>query len=93
MPSQQRLGLHEESPPVILRQEPTQPGEQRSIIGLQERAAHLAAQHGLVAKHHDLDGEVVAFCATEPEHLEDADERHIEERQGYSEVSPPSRHP
>ena len=75
MPSQQRLGLHEESPRAILRQQPTQPRKQCSIAWLQERTGYLAAEHRrLVAKHHDLDGEIVAFRATEPEHLKDADD-------------------
>jgi hypothetical protein len=29
----------------------------------------------------------------QPEHLEDADERHVEERQGHVEVSPAARLP
>jgi hypothetical protein len=57
---------------------------------LPERAGYLTAEHGhLVAKHHKLDGEIVAFRAAEPEQLEDADERHVEECQGHSKFRRP----
>jgi hypothetical protein len=51
---------------------------------LQERTGNLQAQHRhLAAKHHDLKGEIVALQATESEHLEDADDRYVEERHGH----------
>jgi hypothetical protein len=87
MPSQQRLGLHEESPPTMLRQQPTQPRKQCSIAWLQERAGHLATQHGhLVVKHHDLDGEIVLLPSTQTKKLEQPHERHVEEGQSHRAV-------
>jgi hypothetical protein len=88
MPVEQRLWLHEESSPTTFREKATQPSEQCPITWLHERTGNLPAQHShLVAKHHDLDGEIVALQATESEHLEDTDQRCVEERQGHLEVS------
>jgi hypothetical protein len=90
MPSEQRLGLHEESTPTMLRQQPTQPRKKCSIAWLQERPGHLATQNShLVAKHHDLDGEIVSLGTSQPKELEHSDERYVEEGQGHDEVSPP----
>jgi hypothetical protein len=66
---------------------PNQPREQCSIARLQERAGYLAAQHGhLVAKHDDLDGEVVLLGTSQPEELEQPHERHVEEGEGHGPV-------
>jgi hypothetical protein len=78
----------------MLRKQPTQPRKQCSIPWLQERAGHLATQHGhLVAKHHDLDGEIVMLGTSQTKELEHPDERHVEEGQSHDEVSPPARDP
>jgi len=87
MPPKQSLGLDEVPTPVIPRQQPIQPPEQRSIAWLHERAGPLATQHRrLVAKNHDLDGEVVTVRSAQPKQLEQSDECQVEERQGHGAV-------
>jgi hypothetical protein len=87
MPSEQRLGLDKDPAPAIPRQQPSQPRKQCSIAWLQEGADNLSVEHRhLVAKHHDLDGEVATFRASQPKHLEQPDERNVEEGQGHGAV-------
>jgi hypothetical protein len=67
MPAEQGPGLDEEPLPTSTIKQPTQPGEQCSIRGLQYRSGHLTTKDGdLVAKYDDLDRQFVArSCSTE----------------------------
>jgi hypothetical protein len=79
--------LDEEPAPPLLRRQATQPRKHRSIAWLQERAGNLVAEHRrLVAKHHNLDVEVVTLRSTQPKDLEQSDERHVEEGQCHGAV-------
>jgi hypothetical protein len=62
MPTEQRLGLHEEPTPANLRHQPAQPGEDRTVGWPRCRAIDLAAQdRQFMAQHDDLDRQLVAI--------------------------------
>ncbi len=88
MPSEQGLGLDEESASAPTIKQPTQSGEQRSIGRPQGRSGHLTTEHGnLVSEHDDFDRQLVAVPSTEADQLEDSDEGQVEKRQGHGPVS------
>jgi hypothetical protein len=62
VPPKQRFWLHEEPPSSLLRKQPGEAREERSITWLKERPCYLATEHrNLVSKHDDLDSELVAL--------------------------------
>ncbi|MGP0110335.1 MAG: hypothetical protein ACLPR9_16005 [Acidimicrobiales bacterium] len=74
MPAEQGPGSDEEPLPTSTIKQPTQPGEQCSIRGLQYRSGHLTTKDGdLVAKFDDLDRQFVVV-PVQAKHLEDSDE-------------------
>jgi hypothetical protein len=82
MPPQQRLGPDEESSPTLQREEPAQPGEERSVSWLECGACDMAAQdRDLVSEHDDFDGKFLSLVPAKPEQLEHAHEGLVEERE------------
>ena len=66
--AEQGLGLDEEAPATSGREHPTQSGEHCAVRRSKYRTCHLAAQHGdLVAKHDDLDGQLILSTPREPD--------------------------
>src|SRR5207244_668944 len=56
MPTQDRVGLHQQDRPVVTTERTRERGEDRSITWLEARTRDLASQHSeLMAQHEDLD--------------------------------------
>jgi len=59
MPTEQRVGLDEETSALRSGDQAAEAGKERSIRRLQSGSGHLAAEDGqLVAEHDDFDGQV-----------------------------------
>ena len=88
MPSEQRLGLHQEPASTPAIKQPTQSGEQSSIGRPEGRSGHLATEYGnLVSEHDDFNGQLLTVVVTEEHQLEESDEGEVEKRQGHGPVS------
>jgi hypothetical protein len=88
VPAEQGFGLNEESASTPRIKQPTQPGEQRSITGLQGWAGNLATEdRHLVAKDDNLDRQLSVVVPQEAEQFEDSDEGEVEKRQSHGPVS------
>jgi hypothetical protein len=80
VPAEQGLWLHEEPASALRIKEPTQACEQTSVAGPQRWAKHLTTEDGdLVAKHDDLDRQLLVASPQEPDQLEPLDEAQMEE--------------
>ena len=56
MPTQDRVGLHQQDRPVVASEHASQRGEDRSVLGFEARRRKLALQDAeLMAQHEDLD--------------------------------------
>jgi hypothetical protein len=56
MPTQERVGLHQEERPPFTAEHTRECGEERSVVGFEPRMWVLAVQHReLMAQHEDLD--------------------------------------
>ncbi len=65
MPSEQGLGLHEGPASTPAIKQPTQSGEQGSIVRLEGRSDRLATKYGnLVSEHDDFNGQLLAVAVT-----------------------------
>jgi hypothetical protein len=72
--------LDKEAPETPAGEQPSQPGQQRSIGRLECRTADLPAEHGYLATEHDhLDDQVLAVEPREPDQLANAEEQEVEE--------------
>jgi hypothetical protein len=88
VPAEQGFGLNKESALTPTAKQPTQPGQQCSIRGPQDRAGHLAAEdRSLVAERDDFNGRLVAVTLAQAEQLEDFHEGEVEKRQCHGPVS------
>jgi hypothetical protein len=79
VPAQQSLWLDEEVPKTLAREKSCQSDQDRSVGRLKRRSDLASEDCHLVAQHHDLDGEVHVPATGEPDQLEDAAERPVEE--------------
>ena len=87
MPTEQRLGLHEEPPSPNGREETAQAREHGPIRWPEGRACDLAAQHrDLVTEDDDLDRQLLLLAKGETDQLEEANERHVEERESHDSI-------
>ncbi len=84
MPAQQR-GRLDEAPSLAKAREQSQQAGQHGPVGrLQRRTVDLASEYrDLVAQHDDLDREIGVRAAGEPDQLENANERPVQEREGH----------
>ena len=84
MPAQQGRRLDEEMPETLVGEQSRQPGQHRSICRLERRSVDLASEdRHLMAQHQDFNGEIDIAASGEPDQLEDAAERPVEEREGH----------
>jgi hypothetical protein len=75
VPAEQRLGPAEELGAVLTVEKPTQTGEYSLVAGSQNRANHLTTEYGdRLAKHDDLDRQLLVAASHEPGKLEHLDE-------------------
>ena len=80
MPAQQGGGRDHEQRPAPARQQTTQGGEQRAVLGLEARSRVLAAQDlELVTQDEDLDLLGIAGAQQEKEQLHHATKRQVDE--------------
>jgi hypothetical protein len=87
VPTEQRLGLHEEPPSPNGREETAQAREHGPIRWPEGRACDLAAQHrDLVTEDDDLDRQLLLLAKGETDQLEEANERHVEERESHDSI-------
>jgi hypothetical protein len=87
VPTEQRLGLHEEPPSPNGREETAQAREHGPIRWPEGRACDLAAQHrDLVTEDDDLDRQLLLLAKGETGQLEEANERHVEERENHDSI-------
>ncbi len=90
VPAQQRCRLDEEASETLAGKESRQPRQDRSIGRLQHWSVDLASQHRhLVTQHDDFDREVCVTATGEPNQLEDAAERPVEQREGHRRMLAP----
>ena len=55
MPTQDRVGLHQQDRPALTVEHASERAEDRSVLGFEARTGDLASQHGeLMAQHEDL---------------------------------------
>jgi hypothetical protein len=84
MPTEQRVGLYEESRQLRPGDQPTEAGKERTIRRLQSRAGYLPAEDGhLVAEHDNLDGQIGVVGPLQEEELDGPDEGEIEKGEGH----------
>jgi catechol 2,3-dioxygenase-like lactoylglutathione lyase family enzyme len=84
VPAQQGGRLDEAPSLAKAREQSHQAGQHGPVGRLQRRTADLASEYrDLVAQHDDLDCEVAVLAAEEPDQLEDANERLVQEREGH----------
>ena len=84
VPAQQGCRLDEEASASSAGEQSCEPRQHRSVRRLQRRSVDLASKDcHLVAQHDDLDGEIHVIATGEPDELEDAAERPVEEREGH----------
>jgi hypothetical protein len=56
VPTQQRVGLHEEDGPAVTADRARERGKDRAVVGFETRTRDLSVQYSeLVAQHEDLD--------------------------------------
>ena len=84
VPSQQRCRLNEEALETLAGEQSCQRGQQGSVSGLQDRSLNLAPEYSnLMAEHDHLDPEIRVRATEEPDQLEEAEERPVQEQQGH----------
>jgi hypothetical protein len=86
--SAQQGGRLDEAPSLAkAREQSHQAGQYGPVGRLQCRTVDLASEYrDLVAQHDDLDCEVAVLAAGEPDQLEDANERPVQEREGHRRI-------
>ena len=79
MPTQDRVGSHEEDGPAVTAEHTRERGEDRSVGGFEARPCNLAVQHGeLVAQHEDLDILGTISAATQHQQVDHEPDETIE---------------
>jgi hypothetical protein len=91
MPTEQGVGLDEESMKLFPGDQPAEAGKQCSIRWSQSRAGDLSTKDGyFVTENDDLNGQIVTVTPAQTEQREDPDESEIDERQSHGSVSSPN---
>ena len=76
--------MDEQASETLAGEQSCQRGQDRPVGALQHRTVDLAPEDcHLVSEHDDLDGELGVASTGEPDELEDAAERPVEEREGH----------